>query len=183
MFLLHKKRRARRQKNVNPYYIVSALCLITGMILGYLNANSGTSYLLPSSSEPKYIFKFSMLKNTILLLIMFVNSFSMLGFPLNAATLVVYGYIITSSITTLFLSSKFDKLNFIISNFPKTVLIISALFLLSEAVFSYSHCIFANILKSNLRNNLNTETKKLFTRFSISFVLAVLSAYCEAFLM
>lgn len=156
---------------------------MSGIIIGYLNSNTQTNYLLPNDSDPLNLFKFSLIKHTIILIFIFINSFSMIGFPLTATSLVVSGYFVATSTATLLIGYSGSKIDFIISNFPQTSLVITAIFLLSEAVFKFSHYLFVIIFKAGYKNSFYAEIKRLFTRFFISIIIVTFAAIYEAYIL
>jgi len=183
VFLFHKKRRRKGKTKFNVYYIISAICLSVGIVVGYLNSGLGSEYLVSESTDSLYLFKYSLIKNTVLIVLIFINGFSMLGFPLTAAALVIGGYFITVSTSALYINCKFDKFIFLINNFPQTAMTITAFFILSESVFRFSHYIFTVVFKSGYKNSFSAESKRLLLRFFLSLFIATLASVYEAFIL
>ena len=178
MFLFKKNRRKpKSNRTIKIYYPLSVIFLLIGIITGMLNLNMDIAYILPESSEAIYIFKFSLVKHTVLLLLIFINSFSILGIPLNAGMLVICGYFISVSTSTLFTSSQVDKFSFIINNFPHITLVLFSLFILSSATFEFSHF----LLKSRYKSNFWYEFKNLIIKFVLSIIIVASAAVYEAF--
>lgn len=183
MFLLRRKRRRKDKGEFNVYYLITAICLSVGIVAGYLNSGAESEYLIPENSDSLYLFKYSLIKNTVLLVLIFINGFSMLGFPLTAVSLVIGGYFIAVSTSTLYVNCKADKLAFMLNNFPQTVMVITAFFLLSESVFRFSHYIFAVVFKKGFKNSFSAESKRLISRFVLSLLISGLASAYEAFIL
>lgn len=185
MFLLrkNKNRRSRSNKAVSLYYLLAGICFILGMIMGIFNVNTDISYILPESTDSIYVFKFSLLKHTILLLLIFINSFSVIGIPVNSGMLIICGYFISVSTFALFAGSEIDKIHFIINNFPQTALILTAVFLFSVAAFEFSHYLLTFMMKAGYRTGFYREFRRLIVKFVLCLVLIAIASAYEAFVL
>ena len=153
--------------------------MMIGIVTGMLNLHADVSYILPDNSVPSYIFKFSLIKHTVLLLLIFINSFSFLGIPLNAGMLIVSGYFISISISSVYIATQTDKFSFLLNNLPHTTLILSAVFVLSTAAFEFSNY----LLKSRYKSSFCYEFKNIIIKFILSIMLIVIAAAYEAFVL
>lgn len=153
------------------------------MILGFMNTNYSYVYTLPENSDTIVVFKYGLLKNSIMLLIMFLNSFSVIGFPLTATSLVLNGYLLSVSVSTLYANNNENEMYFLMRNFPHIGLNIASNLLLAEAVFKFSQSIFSVTVKNRYRGNLGVEMKNLILRVVLCVTITVASSSYEAFIL
>ncbi len=160
------------------------LCLSTGMIIGYFNIGTDHAQLLPSNTADAFaVFQFSLIKNSVLLLITYLNAFSLLGFPLTATTLAVNGYFMMVSTSNILLATESEKFTFLLYNIPHIALVIIANILLSERVFYFSQSLFTFIIKNGFRGSFMQDALKLTGVLAIALLIVFISAFYEGYIL
>ena len=176
--------RHRNKKRINPFYLISVIFISIGMIIGYFNLNIVDAIILPKSTQPFLVFKFSLIKNSVLLIFMFLNAFSVLGFPITSTILVLNGYLVTVSVANMYINAlNTEKIVFLIYNFPHIALVVTANILLSESVYNFSQKLFLMISKNAYRSGLGLKFKELIIRFIICISIIVMAALYEAYIL
>ena len=176
--------RHRKQNRINPFYLISVVFISIGMIVGYFNLNITDAIILPKSTQPFLVFKFSFIKNSVLLIFMFLNAFSILGFPITSSILVLNGYLVTVSVANMYINGlNTEKILFLICNFPHIALVVTANIVLSESVYNFSQKLFLMITKNAYRSGLGLKFKDLIIRFLICISIVVVAALYEAYVL
>lgn len=183
MFLYRKKRRKKMNDKNQIYYIISVLFIAAGAISGYINSGQDIVLNFANRLSGTSVFHFSFLKNLVFLILIFINSFSLLGIPVCASILVLNGYMLAVSVNILYISATSRKLVFLLTNLPHLALSISANVLLAEIAFRFSKTMLTCVLRNGNRATLNKAFKELTYKFVISICFILLSAMYEGYVL
>ena len=182
---LHKKKKIPKMHNRNDSFlwIFSALFLSIGIVCAFFFPKTVLQLESSSNVNESVLFRFALLKNNILLLLLFFNAFSLLGFPFTAMLLFCCGYIISNASIQLFFSQNISKFNFLLYAFPHIVMQFAMYFFLAKAVLLYTQKLFLFIQSKYGKRTLKTDTNRLFGVFVISLFISFLSAVYEAYIL
>lgn len=183
MFLFRKKRRKKINDKNQIYYIISVLFITAGAVSGYVNNGQDVVLNFTDRLSGASVFHFSFIKNLVFLILIFINSFSLLGIPVCASILVLNGYMLAVSVNTLYISATSGKLVFLLTNLPHLAFSISANVLLAEVAFRFSKIMLSCVLRNGNRVTLNKVFKELTYKFVISVCFILLSAIYEGYVM
>lgn len=183
MFLFRKKRRRKINDKNQIYYIISVLFITAGIVSGYIHNGQDLILKFSDSLSETSIFNFSFAKGLVFLILIFINSFSLLGIPACASVLILNGYMLAVSVNTLYISASSGKLLFLLSNLPHLALNISANVLLAEIAFRFSKILLVCVLKNGNRASLCKVFKEMTYKFLISVCFIFLSAMYEGYVL
>lgn len=181
---IYKKRFHKKQNSVKSFYwIITTFCMGSGMIAGFFLPNHANDILYTTNPQDSVLFSYSLLKNIFVVILLFLNAFSLVGFPLSAMLLFLAGFMISDASIYIYLFSDISHLSFIIRAMPHIIMQISMYFFLANKVFHYSADLFATIQLNRGKRIIRTDFFKLFLTFLFSVLLAFLSSAYETFIL
>ena len=178
MFFVNKKRR-RCPENKSAYWIIVAFIMSIGMLCGFFSFKFGGEKYLYTVGIIENVFTYSFVKNCIFMTMLFLNSFSLVGFPLSAMLLFFVGYLQAISAFYIFANNTPFSFVFLLRIMPHSVLSLYISMFMGVHILSYSKKLYTAFVYGRNKAFLREDIIRLLFLYFYSLFISACIAFDE----